>query len=392
MTTNHEGRRLILAHIWVAVLAFGMAAAMAMMQAISRANLEVPYRSARMYYMSVTAHGVLMALVFTTFFIMALGYVIARRENGAIKWPKLAWTCYFLSLAGVVMALATVFTFKSSVLYTFYPPLQAHPLFYIGLTLLVVGSWGWVASMIASWRQARAANPDRPVSLAIHATVANAMLWALATIGVAAEMLFQLIPWSLGLVQDRRSAAGTHSVLVLRPSAGVFLDSPGLHHLVYRASPRGRWEAVLRTAGTNGVLPVPDAFHPGRPSPPVPGPGDSCRLEAAAHLQHDDHLVPQLRDGLHHRGLAGSRGTAARRQGTLRLDSHAALGQSDGGERAPGRACCSWWAVSAGRSTPPTCSTRWSTTPPGSRPTSISPWAARRLSRSWEPATGWCPR
>ena len=198
MTTNQEGRKLILAHIWVAVLAFGVAAAMAMMQAISRANLELPFRTARMYYMSVTAHGVLMALVFTTFFIMALGYVIARQEIGAIKWPRLAWTCYFVSLVGVVMALATVFTFKSSVLYTFYPPLQAHPLFYIGLTLLVVGSWGWVAIMIASWRQAKAAHPDRPVSLAFHGTVANAMLWALATIGVAAEMLFQLIPWSLG--------------------------------------------------------------------------------------------------------------------------------------------------------------------------------------------------
>ena len=199
MTTNQEGRKLILAHIWVAVLAFGVAAAMAMMQAISRANLELPFRTARMYYMSVTAHGVLMALVFTTFFIMALGYVIARQEIGAIKWPRLAWTCYFVSLAGVVMALATVFTFKSSVLYTFYPPLQAHPLFYIGLTLLVVGSWGWVAIMIASWRQAKTTHPDRPVSLAFHGTVANAMLWALATIGVAAEMLFQLIPWSLGL-------------------------------------------------------------------------------------------------------------------------------------------------------------------------------------------------
>ena len=46
---------------------------MAMMQAISRANLELPYRSASMYYMSVTAHGILMALVFTTFFIMGLG-------------------------------------------------------------------------------------------------------------------------------------------------------------------------------------------------------------------------------------------------------------------------------------------------------------------------------
>ena len=35
----------------------------------------------------------------------------------------------------------------------------------------------------------------------MHATAANAMLWLLATLGVAAEMLFQLIPWSLGLVE-----------------------------------------------------------------------------------------------------------------------------------------------------------------------------------------------
>src|SRR5262250_706474 len=64
-STRGPANRLVLAHIWVAVIAFGVAAAMAMMQAISRANLEVPYRSASMYYMSVTAHGVLMALVFT---------------------------------------------------------------------------------------------------------------------------------------------------------------------------------------------------------------------------------------------------------------------------------------------------------------------------------------
>src|SRR5215510_9780705 len=120
MTTNREGRKLILAHIWVAVLAFGVAAAMAMMQAISRANLEVPYRSASMYYMSVTAHGVLMALVFTTFFIMGLGYVIAREETGILRWPRFSWAMYWLAVAGSAMALATVFAFKSSVLYTFY--------------------------------------------------------------------------------------------------------------------------------------------------------------------------------------------------------------------------------------------------------------------------------
>ena len=193
--------RLILAHIWVSVLAFGTAAAMALMQAISRANLEVPYRSARMYYMSVTAHGVLMALVFTTFFIMALGYAVAQRENGEIKLPRLAWAFYLVAVAGVAMTAWAILTFRASVLYTFYPPLQAHPAFYIGLTLVVVASWGWCASMIASWREARQRRGDRPVSLAMHSTAANAMLWLLATIGVAAEMLFQLIPWSLGWVK-----------------------------------------------------------------------------------------------------------------------------------------------------------------------------------------------
>ena len=199
--TRAPANRLVLAHVWVAVIAFGIAAAMAMMQAISRANLEVPYRSARMYYMSVTAHGVLMALVFTTFFIMGLGYAFAQKETGTLRWPRLSWAMYWLGLAGTVVALGTVFAFKSSVLYTFYPPLQAHPLFYIGLTLLVVGSWGWAANMIATWRAARAAAGDRPVSLAMHATATNAMLWLLCTIGVAAEMLFQLIPWSLGLTK-----------------------------------------------------------------------------------------------------------------------------------------------------------------------------------------------
>ncbi|HWA40480.1 MAG TPA: cbb3-type cytochrome c oxidase subunit I [Gemmatimonadales bacterium] len=190
--------RLVLANFWVAILAFGVAAAMAMMQAISRANLEVPYRSARMYYMSVTAHGVLMALVFTTFFIMGLGYAVAQKEIGAIRAPRFAWASWTTAMVGLVLAAIPIFTFKASVLYTFYPPLQAHPLFYIGLTLVVVGSWGWAVEMILSWREARRRNGEAPVSLAMHATTANAILWLFCTLGLAAEMLFLLIPWSLG--------------------------------------------------------------------------------------------------------------------------------------------------------------------------------------------------
>ena len=192
--------RIILANLWVAILAFGVAAAMAMMQAISRANLEVPYRSARMYYMSVTAHGVLMALIFTTFFIMGLGYAVAQKEIGALRSPRLAWISWTTSMVGLVMAAIPIFLMKASVLYTFYPPLQAHPAFYIGITLVVVGSWGWATEMVLAWRESRRRNGDHPVSLAMHATTANAILWLFCTLGVAAEMLFLLIPWSLGWV------------------------------------------------------------------------------------------------------------------------------------------------------------------------------------------------
>ena len=71
---------------------------------------------------------------------------------------------------------------------------------YIGITLVVVGSWGWATEMVLAWRESRRRNGDHPVSLAMHATTANAILWLFCTLGVAAEMLFLLIPWSLGWV------------------------------------------------------------------------------------------------------------------------------------------------------------------------------------------------
>jgi cytochrome c oxidase subunit 1 len=204
-TASHAAPRnlqsLALAHLWVAILAFGVAAAMALMQSLSRASLDLPWRSARMYYLSVTAHGVLMALVFTTFFIMAFGYVVASRTLGREAGPRgLAWTGYWLALVGTLATAGTILAGKASVLYTFYPPLKAHPLFYIGLALVVVGSWCWSAVMLLSYRTWRRANPEAPTPLAMHGMLATVLIWLIATIGVAAEDLIQLIPWSLGLV------------------------------------------------------------------------------------------------------------------------------------------------------------------------------------------------
>ena len=194
--------RLALANLWVAFLAFGVAAAMALMQALSRASLDLPWRSAKMYYLSFTAHGVLMALVFTTFFIMGIGYAFAE---AALQRPianrRLGWLGFWLALIGTVAATAAILSGKASVLYTFYPPLQAHPAFYIGAALLIIGSWMWAIVFLRTYHLWRREHPDVPTPLAVHGMLATIIVWLLATVGVALEVVVLLIPWSLGLTE-----------------------------------------------------------------------------------------------------------------------------------------------------------------------------------------------
>jgi cytochrome c oxidase subunit 1 len=197
-----SARRLATANIGVSVGAFAIATGMALMQALSRANLDLPWRSAKMYYLSVTAHGVLMALVFTTFFIMGLGLWLATAAlERPLRLPRTAWASFWIAVAGTAAAAWAILWGKATVLYTFYPPLQAHAAFYIGLTLVVVATWIWSAVIIATYRAWRAEHAALPVPLAVHGLLATIIVWLIATVGVAAEMLFQLIPWSLGLTE-----------------------------------------------------------------------------------------------------------------------------------------------------------------------------------------------
>jgi cytochrome c oxidase subunit 1 len=195
-----QDRALTLAHVGVALAAFAVAAALGVLQGLSIADLEFPGRSELVYYISVTAHGVLMALVFTTFFIMGLGYLLTREALGRIPARRTAWLALALGAGGAVAAAATVLGGKSIVLYTFYPPLKAHPLFYIGAAALVVATWIWGGIMIAGARAFRREHPGAPLPLSLHGMLATVILWYLATAGLAAEVLGMLIPWSLGMV------------------------------------------------------------------------------------------------------------------------------------------------------------------------------------------------
>ncbi|WP_045225084.1 b(o/a)3-type cytochrome-c oxidase subunit 1 [Methyloterricola oryzae] len=195
-------KKLSLFNAWVAFGAFALACVFGMYQVLERSGLVSFIQSPAVYFASVSTHGVLMGFVLTTFFIMGFGYYTASASLKEPIWNMpLAWAGFGISLGGTVLAAIPLLLGKASVLYTFYPPVQANALFYIGATLLVVGSWFWCAIMIVMTVRWKKAHPGESVPLPMFATATNAILWLWTSAGVALEAVFLLLPWSLGLVE-----------------------------------------------------------------------------------------------------------------------------------------------------------------------------------------------
>jgi cytochrome c oxidase subunit 1 len=195
-----HARKLVLAHFWVAFVAFLGAIVLGEWQMFVRSPLAQWVNNPEHYYRSVTAHGTVMAYVLPTLVAMGFGYAVTElglkmRLIGA-KW---AWAGFWLVIAGTVLAAATMAVGKASVLYTFYPPMIGSPLYYLGVVLVVVGSWIWVALMSINLHAWRKANPGRTVPLAMFGNVTGAYLWAWTSVGAAVEVLVLILPASLGL-------------------------------------------------------------------------------------------------------------------------------------------------------------------------------------------------
>lgn len=150
------------------------------------------------YYQGLTLHGAINAIVFTTFFAVAFGHAIIRFHLEKPLNLAAAWVSLVLMTIGTLMAAVPMLLGKANVLYTFYPPLKAHPAFYIGLVLLVVGSWVAFFSWIPTYRAWKRENAGKKTPLAVTGIMATFIVWFIATIPVAIEIIFLLIPWSLG--------------------------------------------------------------------------------------------------------------------------------------------------------------------------------------------------
>jgi cytochrome c oxidase subunit I len=193
-----NSRRLVLVHFWAAFAIFAFAIPLGAWQMLVRSPLH-GWADPEQYYRAVTAHGTAFAYVFPTLFAMGFGYAVCAVSLGRpMHGLRLAWLALWLVLAGAATALATVAAGAATVLYTFYPPLSGSPFYYIGILLVVVGSWIWVGLMVSHFRRWKRDYPGLPVPLAMFAMTAGALLWAWTSLGVGFEIIFLILPNAFG--------------------------------------------------------------------------------------------------------------------------------------------------------------------------------------------------
>lgn len=203
-TVDRRDAKLALAHIYVAFIALLVGGLAGLLQVFVRTG-QFTLPAGIGYYQVLTVHGVLLGLILTTFFIFGFQIASVSRTSGTFSdlQRRLGWIGFWLMTIGTTAAAVMVLLNKATVLYTFYAPLQAHWIFYLGLTLVVVGSWVGGAGQVLRYVQWRKENKGskEPSPLLSFMVVVNNLMWLVATLGVAVSVLFQLLPWSLGLIE-----------------------------------------------------------------------------------------------------------------------------------------------------------------------------------------------
>ena len=132
MQVTKNFKRIIFLELAIPVALLTIGIYHGLMQTVYRAGVLQQSSFAKLdYYQGLTLHGVINAIVLTTFFAVAFGHVIMTFYIKKEPNKKSMWLSFGMMLTGTLMAACAMISGKASVLYTFYPPLKAHPCFYL---------------------------------------------------------------------------------------------------------------------------------------------------------------------------------------------------------------------------------------------------------------------
>jgi cytochrome c oxidase subunit 1 len=234
------------------------------------------------FYRLVTAHGFDMLVAWIVFFEVAgliFGSTILLNARQAA--PRLAWAAFALMVGGAVLTNVIVLLGQADVMFTAYVPLQASPLFYLGVILFAVGALIGVglffANLVVAKREGRYTGslPLMTYGLAAAAIIAvytllsgalafvPAFLWSLGLIPSVDPGLYRNLFWSFGHPAQQINLAAMVSVWYALASMTVgatplnekfsrlafvlyilFINLGSAHHLLTDPGPSFLWKAT----------------------------------------------------------------------------------------------------------------------------------------------------
>jgi cytochrome c oxidase subunit I len=197
---DRNGERLALANAvaGIGMLAFG--GTLAILIALQRQVLPI---SDEWWYRMLAAHGATMLLFWLLLFeVAALYWGSTMLINAPMRAPKIAWANFGMMLVGILMAQWAMLTGRATVMFTAYPPLTAHPVYYAGVLLFAVGALVAIVLFFTNLVMARREGLQTgSLPLVVYGLAAAAIIgvYSLATGAVAYGMLFLQ---SIGLMEN----------------------------------------------------------------------------------------------------------------------------------------------------------------------------------------------
>ena len=192
-----------------------------------------------LFYRFLTMHGLNMLIFFIIFFEMAVLYFAGPvLLNSRLPAFRAGWLAFGLMVAGMLLANAMVLQGKADVLFTSYPPLQAHPLYYLGIILFAVGALVVTALFFATLvvaKRERSYEGSIPlvsfgaltaaiiaVITLVHGAViyVPTLLWSLGWMSVDPEV-YRMVWWGLGHSSQQVNVAAHVSVWYLMAALTV---------------------------------------------------------------------------------------------------------------------------------------------------------------------------
>lgn len=197
---DRNGQQLALANAVSAVVLLAFGGTLAILIALQRQIIPL---SEDWWYRLLASHGVTMLLFWLLLFeVAALYWGSTMLLNSRMRAPRLAWANFGMMLVGIVMAQWAMLTGRATVMFTAYPPLTAHPVYYAGILLFAIGVLVAVVLFFTNVVMAkREGTYTGSLPLVVYGLAAAAIIavYALGTGAIAYGMLFLQ---SVGLLSD----------------------------------------------------------------------------------------------------------------------------------------------------------------------------------------------